>query len=40
MLGATVLIPLIVTPAMGATAKQTAEVISTIFVVSGVNTLI
>lgn len=40
MLGATVLIPLLVTPAMGATQKQTAEVISTIFFVSGFATLI
>jgi solute carrier family 23 (nucleobase transporter), member 1 len=40
MLGATVLIPLIVTPAMGATSDQTAEVISTIFFVSGLNTLV
>jgi nucleobase transporter 1/2 len=40
MLGATVLIPLLITPAMGATIEQTAQVISTIFFVSGVNTLL
>lgn len=39
-LGATVLIPLLVTPAMGATRNQTAQVISTIFVVTGFNTLV
>lgn len=39
-LGATVLIPLIVTPPMGATQEQTAQVISTIFVVTGLNTLV
>jgi nucleobase transporter 1/2 len=40
MLGATVLIPLLITPAMGATIEQTAQVISTIFFVSGLNTLL
>jgi len=40
MLGATVLIPLLVTPAMGATPAQTAQVISTIFFCSGIATLI
>ena len=39
MLGATVLIPLIVCPAMGANGVQTAEVISSIFFVSGINTV-
>jgi Permease family len=39
MLGATVLIPLIVCPAMGANGSQTAEVISSIFFVSGINTV-
>ena len=40
MLGATVLIPLILCPAMGANGDQTAEVISSIFFVSGINTLV
>mmetsp|Transcript_21634 Transcript_21634/g.34805 ORF Transcript_21634/g.34805 Transcript_21634/m.34805 type:complete len:556 (+) Transcript_21634:3-1670(+) len=40
MLGATVLIPLIVCPAMGADGVQTAKVISSIFFVSGINTLL
>ena len=40
MLGATVLIPLILCPAMGASGSQTAEVISSIFFISGINTLI
>ena len=40
MLGATVLIPLILCPNMGANGSQTAEVISSIFFVSGINTLI
>jgi nucleobase transporter 1/2 len=40
MLGATVLIPLILCPAMGASGSQTAEVISSIFFVSGIATLI
>lgn len=40
MLGATVLIPLILCPAMGANGSQTAEVISSIFFVSGINTLV
>mmetsp|Transcript_28787 Transcript_28787/g.69724 ORF Transcript_28787/g.69724 Transcript_28787/m.69724 type:complete len:579 (-) Transcript_28787:148-1884(-) len=40
MLGATVLIPLIVCPAMGANSQQTAQVISSIFFVSGINTLL
>lgn len=40
MLGATVLIPLILCPPMGATGGQTAEVISSIFFVSGINTFI
>jgi Permease family len=39
MLGATVLIPLILCPAMGANGLQTAEVISSIFFVSGINTV-
>lgn len=39
MLGATVLIPLLVCPAMGASGSQTAEVISSIFFVSGINTV-
>ena len=40
MLGATVLIPLLICPAMGANGSQTAEVISSIFFVSGINTLV
>jgi nucleobase transporter 1/2 len=40
MLGATVLVPLIICPAMGADGNQTAEVISSIFFVSGINTLL
>lgn len=40
MLGATVLIPLLLCPAMGADGLQTAEVISSIFFVSGMNTLL
>ena len=39
MLGATVLIPLIVCPAMGASGSETARVISSIFFVSGINTV-
>lgn len=39
MLGATVLIPLILCPAMGANGLQTAEVISSIFFVSGIATV-
>jgi hypothetical protein len=39
MLGATVLIPLIVTPAMGASGSETAQVVSSIFFVSGINTV-
>ena len=39
MLGATVLIPLLLCPAMGADGLQTAEVISSIFFVSGMNTV-
>jgi hypothetical protein len=39
MLGATVLIPLIVCPQMGANGQQTAQVISSIFFVSGINTV-
>lgn len=39
MLGATVLIPLIICPAMGADGLQTAEVISSIFFISGINTV-
>ncbi len=39
MLGATVLIPLLVCPAMGANGLQTAEVISSIFFISGINTV-
>jgi len=40
MLGATALIPILIVPAMGGTATDTAEVISTIFFVSGLNTLL
>ena len=40
MLGATVLIPLLVCPAMGANGVQTAQVISTIFFVSGLATML
>lgn len=40
MLGGTVLIPLIICPAMGGDGNQTAEVISSIFFVSGINTLL
>ena len=40
MLGASVLVPLIITPEMGATREQTAEVIATCFLVAGINTLI
>lgn len=40
MLGATVLIPLLLCPQMGANGSQTAEVISSIFFVSGINTLV
>jgi nucleobase transporter 1/2 len=40
MLGATVLVPLIICPAMGADGNQTAQVISSIFFVSGINTLL
>ena len=40
MLGATVLVPLLLCPAMGASGQQTADVISSIFFVSGINTLI
>jgi hypothetical protein len=39
MLGATVLIPLLICPAMGANGLQTAEVISSIFFVSGISTV-
>jgi hypothetical protein len=39
MLGATVLIPLLICPAMGGDGLQTAEVISSIFFVSGINTV-
>jgi len=39
MLGATVLIPLILCPTMGADGFQTARVISSIFFVSGINTV-
>jgi hypothetical protein len=39
MLGATVLIPLLLCPAMGANGNETAEVISSIFFVSGINTV-
>jgi hypothetical protein len=39
MLGATVLTPLIICPAMGADGLQTAEVIGSIFFVSGINTV-
>ena len=40
MLGATALIPLLIVPAMGGTPTQKAEVICTIFFVSGCNTLL
>lgn len=40
MLGASVLVPLLLTPAMGATQEQTAEVVATCFLVAGINTLI
>jgi hypothetical protein len=40
MLGATALIPILLVPAMGGTPEDTAEVISTIFFVSGLNTLL
>lgn len=40
MLGATYLIPTLICPAMGANVEQTGRVISTIFFVSGLNTLI
>ncbi|KAI7844268.1 hypothetical protein COHA_002066 [Chlorella ohadii] len=40
MLGATVLIPSILVPAMGGTTKDLAEVINTCFLTSGINTLI
>ena len=39
ILGVTVLIPLILTPEMGVNGLQTAEVISSIFFVSGINTV-
>jgi len=40
MLGATSLIPLLTVPAMGGSMTDTAEVISSIFFVSGLNTLV
>lgn len=40
MIGATVLQPLILIPAMGGSPEQTAKAISTIFVVCGINTLL
>lgn len=40
MLGASVLVPLLLTPDMGASQEQTAEVIATCFLVAGLNTLI
>eukprot|EP00934_Nitzschia_sp_Nitz4_P000891 Nitzschia sp. Nitz4//scaffold29_size155292//44476//46586//NITZ4_002647-RA/size155292-augustus-gene-0.202-mRNA-1//1//CDS//3329546415//891//frame0 len=40
MIGATVLIPLIICPAMGASGLQTARVISSIMFVNGINTLL
>lgn len=40
MIGATALQPLLLVPKMGGTPEQTAKVVSTIFVVSGINTLI
>lgn len=40
MLGATFLIPTLICPAMGANVEQTGRVISTIFFVSGLNTLV
>ena len=39
-IGASVIIPLIICPPMGATPSQTAECISTIMFVSGINTLL
>jgi solute carrier family 23 (nucleobase transporter), member 1 len=39
-LGATVLIPLLVCPAMGASPRQTSEVISTVLFCTGINTLV
>ena len=40
VLGATALIPILIVGAMGGTPQDTADVISTIFFVSGLNTLI
>ena len=40
MLGATSLIPRLIVPFMGGTLADTAEVMSTIFFVSGLNTLV
>lgn len=40
MIGGVVVHPLLLVPAMGGTQQQTAQVVSTIFVVSGLNTLI
>ena len=40
MLGATSLIPLLTVPAMGGSMTDTAEVISSIFFVSALNTLV
>lgn len=40
MLGSTVLIPSIVVPPMGATKRELAEVICTIFFASGIVTLL
>lgn len=40
MIGATVVHPMLVAPAAGGTREQTAQLISSVFVVSGLNTLI
>ena len=40
MISASVVVPLIICPPMGATPRQTADVVATIFFVAGINTLI
>ena len=40
MLGATVVIPIILVPAMGGSQKDLAQTINTIFFISGINTLV
>ena len=40
MLGATVVIPIIIVPAMGGSQKDLAQTINTIFFISGINTLV